>query len=139
MSYDPGKQKTAMYTAYLSTSSSSLGVAQGENGYKEFLFDTVTGACNINSNGKIECDHDHSITTCDISTAGTSWNIFNYGFTNSDYRTASHIRNEYAKGDDCAVGVHTNTSIIRVDTGVFYRMSGSRNPNGLDQLAGVII
>ena len=137
MSYDPGKTNSAMYTAYLSTSPSQLP-SLGQSSSYEFLFDTTTGACKINSNGKIECEHEYSITTCDITT-GTQFCIFTYGFTNGTYRTASHIRNEFSKGDDSAVGVHIEEKLIRVDTGPFYLMDGYRNINNLDQLAGVLI
>lgn len=138
MSYNPEKQSTATYSAYLNTSSSSLST-QSQNGYYEFLFDTVNGACNIDSNGRIECESNNSITTCDISTSAGNLCIFNYGFTNGTYRTASHIRNQYSKGDDCAVGVHINNVTIKVDTGAFFYGTGSRNIHGLDQLVGVII
>ena len=138
MSYDPSKQKTACYSAYLSVSSQALPTLAYPSS-SEFLFDTVLGACKINSNNRVECNYKNSITSCDITTGSVNYNIFNYGFANGTYRTASHIRNQYSKGDDCAVGVHVNNNIIKVDTGILFRMSGGRNVDGLDQLVGVII
>ena len=138
MSYNPSREKTALYAAYLTTSAQALPSLAPPSQY-EFLFDAALGACKINSNNKIECDYKNSITSCDITTGSINYNIFNYGFTNGTYRTASHIRNQYSKGDDCAVGVHINNNIIKVDTGILFRLSGGRNQDGLDQLAGVII
>ena len=137
MSYDPRPTKSAMYSAYLSTASASL-TTQGQGGSYHFFWDQINGACTL-SNQIVHCDHDHSITTCDITTASSSLNIYNYGFEYGTYKTASHIRNEYSKGDDCAVGVHSRQIVVKVETGVFFYGSGTRNISGLDQLVGVII
>lgn len=138
MSYDPGPTKSAMYSAYVNTSNIALST-QSQGGYYNFTWDRSNGACELSASNIVECEHPYSITTCDITTGSSNLCIFNYGFTNGTYRTASHIRNQYSKGDDCAVGVHTRNSVIQVDTGVFFYGSGSRNINGLDQLVGVII
>ena len=137
MSYDPKPTKSAMYSAYLSSSPFSLST-QTNGGYYEFGWDTSNGACEIISL-QVHADHGHSFATCDISTSSGNLSIWNYGFTNGTYRTASHIRNEYSKGDDCAVGVHVRQTLIKVDTGVLFYGSGSRNISNLDQLVGVII
>lgn len=136
MSYDPKPAKSAMYSAYLSSSPFSLST-QTNGGYYEFGWDTANGACEIISL-QVHADHGHSITTCDITTS-PDFCIFNYGFTNGTYRTASHIRNQYSKGDDCAVGVHVRETLIKVDTGPFFYGEGNRNISNLDQLVGVII
>lgn len=140
MSYDPSTSYTATYGAYLATSSANLPTITTATGYYEFAFDQAVGACSIESN-RVICEHPKSTATVDISTQSTAGllNIFNYGFTNGTYRTASTIRNEYSKGDDAAWGMHDNNTVIQVDTGVFFRMAGNRNISGLDQLVGVIL
>ena len=139
MSYDPSIEVSATYAAYLNSTSYALP-NQAAPGYVEFIFDQALGACSATTAGVIVCQHPVSTATVDITTsANNTLNIFNYGFTNGTYRTASAIRNEYSKGDDVAFGGFVRETSIKVDTGVFFRSGGVRNVDGLDQLVGVIL
>jgi len=135
MSFDPSEGGGVVFSAYLGTASVALPVGSG--GSYTFQWDNANEACSIVNNTVI-CNHYASTATCDIASGSNYITVWAYGFKNS-YYTGSHLYNAYSKGDDNGWGVHRDTRELVTDTKTIFQMGGSRNINGLDQLAGVII
>ena len=136
MSYDPNEGGGVVFAGNNGSSASSVA---GQNPVI-FTFQNAVGACISDSTNTIIVNHVACVCTADIATYGSSaqYNIWTYGFSNSNIITGSHIRNQYTKSDDNTWGVlRKNSTDLRTTNA--YRALGTRNYLGLDQLAGVII